>query len=75
MSVLTISVCIFWEKEIVKKAAHKMLVKLTPRVNFTSILIAAFVPIFFCQKITEQKSKYRKTVHLHFGTKMLLIQC
>jgi hypothetical protein len=35
------------------KAARKMLVKLTPTVNFTNILGAAFGAIFFHQKITK----------------------
>ena len=32
----------------------------TPRVNFTNILQAAFVPISFCQKNTNQSCKYKK---------------
>jgi hypothetical protein len=32
--VLTIWVCIFWQKDFGAKAAHKMLVKLTPGVKF-----------------------------------------
>jgi hypothetical protein len=35
------------------KTDRKMLVKLTPAVNFIIILQAAFVPIFFCQKNTK----------------------
>jgi len=35
------------------KAVHKMLMKLTPVVNFTNILWAAFAQIFFCKKITK----------------------
>jgi hypothetical protein len=35
-----------------EKGVCKMLMKLTPVVNFTNILQAAFSPIFFCQKIT-----------------------
>jgi len=42
-----------WQEEISGKAAHKILVKLTPLVNFTNILRAAFAPILFCQKITK----------------------
>ncbi len=34
---------IFWQKDFGAKAAHKMLVKLTPGVNFTNILGAAFL--------------------------------
>jgi hypothetical protein len=36
--VFTIWVCNFWQKDFGAKAAHKMLVKLTPGVNFTNIL-------------------------------------
>jgi len=35
------------QKTFVEKAAWKMLVKLTPAVNFTNILGPAFVPIYF----------------------------
>jgi len=42
------------QKEICAKAARKMLVKMTcPVHNFISILQAAFVLIFFCQKIAK----------------------
>ncbi len=34
---------IFWRKDFSAKAAHKMLVKLTPGVNFSNILRAAFL--------------------------------
>ena len=37
-SVLTDCVYIFWQKEIGKKAAHKMLVKMTPRLNLRKVL-------------------------------------
>jgi hypothetical protein len=40
----------FWQKKIVAKAALK---KLTTIVNFTNILQAAFVPLFFQQKIAK----------------------
>jgi len=36
-----------------EKGVHKMFVKLTPVVNFTNILQAAFAPILLCQKITK----------------------
>jgi len=42
---------IFWEKDVGAKAACKMLVKLTPVVNFINILCAHFVTIFWCQKL------------------------
>ncbi len=41
-SVLTLCVCIFWQKEIGIKAARKMLVKLTDGGNVNNILRAAF---------------------------------
>ncbi len=40
-----------------KTFAHKMLMKFKPAVNFTNILQAVFVPILFCQKITNPKCK------------------
>ncbi len=43
-----------------KKRARKMLMKLTPVVNFLNILVAAFALIFFCQKITDLYRKYIK---------------
>ncbi len=36
-----------------KKAARKMLVKLTPGVNFIHILRVRFLPISFCQKVSK----------------------
>ncbi len=36
--------CTFCRKNIDTKAAHKMLVKLTPGVNFTNILCATYTP-------------------------------
>jgi len=36
-----------------KTGACKILMKLTPVVNFINILQAAFAPIFFFQKITK----------------------
>ena len=41
---------------------NKGLVKLTPGVNITNILQAAFLPLSFCQKITNTNCKYRKAV-------------
>jgi hypothetical protein len=35
-SPLKVCICIFWQKDIGKKAAHKMLVKLTKGINFTN---------------------------------------
>jgi len=54
--VLTVGACNFWQNVIGAKAARKMLVK----VNFESILQAAFVPIFFCKKITSPNCKHMK---------------
>jgi len=46
-----------------QKASRKMLVKLTPFVaNFTIILQAAFVPIFFRQKNAKPNCKWRKAL-------------
>jgi hypothetical protein len=39
-----------------------MLVKLAPVVNFTNNLRAAFVPIFFCQKITKSDCEHIYTL-------------
>jgi len=47
-------VFLFLSKNILEKAARKMLVKLTPVVNFINILQAAFALIFFCQKLPSQ---------------------
>jgi len=49
-----------------KKAVHKMLMKLTPSVNFIIILQADFVPIFLPQKITKPNCKKRKTAQNSF---------
>jgi hypothetical protein len=35
---LQVGFVIFWRKDFGAKAAHKMLVKLTPGINFTNIL-------------------------------------
>ncbi len=43
-----------------KKSAHKMLVKLTLVINFTSNLQAAYVQIFCCQKNAKPSCKRRK---------------
>jgi hypothetical protein len=45
-----------------EKAAHKMLVKLTPGVNFINILQVPFAPIFLCQKIPKPREKQRKAL-------------
>jgi hypothetical protein len=49
------------------KATRRTLMKLTPVVNFTHILRAAFALIFFCQKITSQtviREKMRKNTFI-----------
>jgi len=43
----------FWPKNIGTKAAHSPFMKLTPVVYFINILLAAFAPIFFGQKVTK----------------------
>jgi hypothetical protein len=40
--VLKVQACIFWHKKIGRKAAFKVMVKLTKGVNFSNILRAAF---------------------------------
>jgi len=40
-----------------------------PEVNFTNILRASFLPIFFCQKITKPNCNYRKSVQNTFVLK------
>jgi len=51
---LRFDVEIFWHKNIGAKGTCKMLMKLTPVVNFTNILKAyIFLHIFFCQKFTN----------------------
>jgi len=37
-----------------KKAARKMLMKLTPKDNFTNIIPAAFLTIFFTKKLQSK---------------------
>ncbi len=55
--VLTVRACNFWQNVIGAKAARKMLVT---KVNFESILQAAFVPISFCKKFTSPNCKHMK---------------
>ncbi len=45
-----------------KKFSHKMLVNLTPAVNFTNI----FLKIFLCQKLINQYFKYKKSADVTF---------
>jgi hypothetical protein len=52
-SVLTIWVCIFWRKDFGAKAAHKMLVKVTPRLFQAPIFITA--PKMIIQVIKQTK--------------------
>jgi len=48
--------------------------KLLPIVNFTNILRAAFVLIFFCKIITITKSKHIKAAQNTFVQKKLLVK-
>jgi hypothetical protein len=65
--VLTIWVCnFFWQKDFGAKAAHKKLATLTPGVNFTNILRAAFAPKAFCHKITNPNCKLIKAMTFNF---------
>ncbi len=59
------------------KALCKMLMKSTPRLNFTNILQATFGLITFCQKIHTQtvptEKLYKILLHKNPAHKMLLI--
>jgi len=57
-----------------KKAASEMDI-ITPSVNFTNILPAAFVPITFHQKITKPNCKQIKASQTTFILKNPLIKC
>jgi hypothetical protein len=51
---------------------------MTPGVNFTDILRAAFAPIFFCKKLHIQtviQSVIQKNFAKHFYLKKLLVKC
>jgi len=52
----------FWQKEIGTKVASKMLVKLTPVVNFSCSLRAAFslIILYFADKIQAQTASREK---------------
>ena len=58
----TYSLCLyFWQKEIGKKAANKMLVKLTPVVNVTIIfkkLLRILEALFGTQFSTQMRKSY-----------------
>jgi len=49
-----------------KKGKRKMLMKLTPVVNFNNILWAPFVPILFQQKITKPSWNLREATQNTF---------
>jgi len=51
------------------KAAHKTLVKLTPCVDYTNILLADFATIFFCQENYTTKLQAQKSCAKHFHMK------
>ncbi len=66
---------IFWRKDFGAKAAHKMLVKLTPGVYFTNILWTAFAPKSFGQKVTnELKLWEHKSCPKNFCMKKLFVK-
>jgi len=56
------------------KTDLKMLVKLTPVVNFINILLAAFATIFLCQKNTKPNCKKRKAEQNTFAQKSCYFQ-
>ncbi len=53
-----------------EKAARKMLIKLTPFINFTNILRAAFSPILYHLKITKPSCEWRKAAQNTFVCKI-----
>jgi len=57
-----------------KKADSKMLVRLSPFVNFTNILQAYFAPIFFHKKIQNQTVS-REELQKSLLYKKLLVKC
>jgi len=65
-AVFVFGLVIFLQNDICAKAACKLLVKLTPGVNFITILQAAFAPLFLHQKITKPNCYYRKAVQNTF---------
>jgi len=50
----------FWQNSIGAKAASRLLMKLTPVVNFINILGAPFFTMFFQRKITNTNCNYKK---------------
>ena len=58
-----------------EKAAQKMLVKLTPGVNFTNIIIAHFCQYSFRQKKLKPKQPYKKAAQNTFVQKKLFEKC
>jgi len=58
-----------------KKRAHKKLMTLTPLVNFTNILQAGFLPIFFQQKLESQTLSKDKLRNFCCCNKQLVIKC
>jgi len=66
---LTVSLLLLGSAKV--KAAHEMLVKLTPVVNFINILPAAFAPILFHQKVTKPNCNKRKAAQFAFIRKTL----
>jgi len=58
----TLQLCNFWRQNIGEKSVRKMLMKLTPVVDFTRILQA----ISLCQKISNTNYNYRKAANKNF---------
>jgi len=55
----------------IQKGAHKMLMKLTPAVNFINISCEPFSPIFFAKKLQSQnviREKLRKALSYEIDT-------
>jgi len=62
-SSLTVCDCVFCQKRIAKKVGHKMMMKLTPGVNFLNILCKLFCQNPFakkspCQILIREKMRY-----------------
>jgi hypothetical protein len=58
-----------------RKLANKMLVKLSPGINFTNIIRADFAPQFLRQKSTNLKFKYKKAAREALEQKKPPLKC
>jgi hypothetical protein len=65
---------IFMQKDFGAKAAHKMLVKFSPGVNFTNTLWAAFASKSFFQKITNPNCKHTKAAQKTFAARKIFLK-